>query len=333
MSVTHEKLTSAELGKLWATYMGNTMSKYVLSYYLQHVEDEHIKIVLESALNLSDEFIQTIKGIFINENFPIPLGFTKKDVNLGAPKLFMDEFYLHYLKYACKAGMSIYGVAVPLMVRADIREFFTYCLTSTAKLMNQVNDVLTNKGFIQKPPYIPIPTKVDFVTKRSYLTGFLGNVRSLNALEIAHLYDIIQSNVTSHTLLIGFSQVAQKKPVREYLVRGRDITKKHIDACSQQLHKEDLPSQPLLDHLVTNSTDSPFSDKLMLQHKIDMFSMKIRSNGNALSVSGRHDIGTMYIRFLMNVGIYLEDGANLMIDQGWLEQPPEAADRDQLSSR
>jgi hypothetical protein len=48
-----------------------------------------------------------------------------------------------------------------------------------------------------------------------------------------------------------------------------------------------------LDHLVSESTFSPFSDKLMLAHKIEMFSMKIRTAGNGASLNGRRDIGGM----------------------------------------
>jgi hypothetical protein len=90
-----EKLTAAELGKLWATYMGNSMSICVLRYYLLHVEDREIQDVLEEGLRLSEQFTQTIHDIFILENHPIPLGFTEEDVNLNAPRLFEDELYLH----------------------------------------------------------------------------------------------------------------------------------------------------------------------------------------------------------------------------------------------
>ena len=117
-------LTSAEMGKLWATYTGNTLAKCVLNYYLQHIDDQDIKKVLENALNLSETLVEKIKEIFIQENFPIPIGFTDEDVNLGAPRLFSDEFYLHYLKYTGKAGMSIYSIAIPIMTREDIRDFF-----------------------------------------------------------------------------------------------------------------------------------------------------------------------------------------------------------------
>src|SRR5947199_8837779 len=112
--------TSAEMGKLWITYTGNTLAKCLLSYYLQHIDDQDIKRVVENALNLSETFVENIKEIFIQENFPIPMGFMDEDVNLGAPRLFSDEFYLHYLKYTSKAGMSIYSIAIPIMTREDI---------------------------------------------------------------------------------------------------------------------------------------------------------------------------------------------------------------------
>lgn len=41
------RLTSTEMGKLWATYTGNTMAKCVLSYFLQHIDDKDIKKVVK----------------------------------------------------------------------------------------------------------------------------------------------------------------------------------------------------------------------------------------------------------------------------------------------
>lgn len=326
------RLTSTEMGKLWATYTGNTMAKCVLSYYLQHIDDQDIKKVVKDALNLSETLVENIKDIFIQENFPVPIGFTDEDVNLGAPRLFSDEFYLHYLKYTSKAAMSIYSIAIPIMAREDIRDFFIKTLNSTINLITKVNDTLMAKGHYIMPPQIPTPDKVDFVEKENYLNGFLGDVRSLHALEISHLYDNIENNVTSKGLLIGFSQVAKNERVQKFLLRGKEITNNQIEDCSKQLHKDNLPSPPLLDDLVSTSTFSPFSDKLMLWHKIDMFSMKIRSYANAISLNGRRDLGAMYARFLMKIGLYVEDGANIMIDHGWMEQPPKATDRKDLAN-
>ncbi|MEC0269428.1 DUF3231 family protein [Paenibacillus anseongense] len=327
----NEDLTSAEMGKLWATYMGNSMTKCILSYFLNHVDDQEIKNVVENALTMCEEFVQTIKEIFTKANFPVPIGFTEADVNLGAPRLFHDEFYLHYLIYAGKVGISLYGIALPLMSRLDIRAFYTHVLDSTTKLQNQVIDQLTAKGLMDKPPYIPAPNKVDFVKKQNYLNGFFGKVRPLHALEITHLYDNILNNETSKTILIGFCQVAKLQQVREYFVKGKEIAYKHIETFSQFLHEEDLPSPPLLDHMVTDSTFPPFSDKLMLFHKLDMFTMRIRSYGNSMAVNGRHDLEAKYAQLLLDVANYAEDGANIMIDLEWMEQPPGAIDRDSLT--
>ncbi|MEH6947854.1 DUF3231 family protein [Bacillus sp. JJ634] len=329
----NETLTSAEMGKLWVTYTGNTMAKCVLSFYLQHIDDQDIKKVVENALNLSETIVKSIKEIFIQENFPIPIGFTDEDVNLGAPRLFSDEFYLSYLKYTGKAGMSIYSIAIPLVTREDIRDFFIKTLNSTVNLLTEVNNTLMEKGLYIKPPQIPTPEKVDFIKKQSYLNGFLGDIRPLHALEITHLYDNIENNLASKALLIGFSQVAENEIIQEFFIRGKELTNKHIEISSQKLHKDNLPSPPLLDHLVSESTISPFSDKLMLAHKIEMFSMKIRTAGNGASLNGRRDLGGIYAKFLADIGLYVEDGTNIMIDQGWMEQPPKAIDRDNLASK
>jgi len=219
------------------------------------------------------------------------------------------------------------------VTREDIRDFFIKTLNSTVNLLTEVNNTLMEKGLYIKPPQIPTPEKVDFIKKQSYLNGFLGDIRPLHALEITHLYDNIENNLASKALLIGFSQVAENEIIQEFFIRGKELTNKHIEISSQKLHKDNLPSPPLLDHLVSESTISPFSDKLMLAHKIEMFSMKIRTAGNGASLNGRRDLGRIYAKFLADIGLYVEDGTNIMIDQGWMEQPPKAIDRDNLASK
>lgn len=325
--------TAVEMGKLWATYVGNSMSHKILLYFLKNVEDEHVKILLENGLTLTVDFMQTIEKFLKKEDFPIPVGFTQDDVNLGAPRLFEDQFYVHYLKYAAKAGLSLYGIAIPLVMREDIRQFFIHCNEMTTILLGQLNNVLIDKGYIMSPPTIPVPKKVDFIKRENYLNGFFGDVRELHALEITHLYDNIENNITSKALLIGFSQVAKKEKVRQFLVRGKAITDREVQQFQDKLHKENLPFPSQIDHLVTASTFSPFSDRLMVFHKVDMFSIKIRSFANSMAVNGRRDIGLMYLKALSEVSLFVEDGANLLIEHGWMEQPPKAIDRDQLSSK
>jgi hypothetical protein len=40
----------------------------------------------------------------------------------------------------------------------------------------------------------------------------------------------------------------------------------------------------------------------------------------------------MYMRSLAEMLAYVEDGANILIDNGWMEEPPKAADRADLAS-
>jgi len=331
--MTKEPLTSAEMGKLWATYMGNSMAVCVLRYYLRHVEDEDVKNILQRSYDLATRFTQTVKDVLKEEGHPVPFGFSEQDVNLDAPRLFGDEFYLHYLKYVAKAGLSIYGIAVPLVTRKDLREFYFDVLRSTAELMIDINAALEDKSNLSKPPFIPVPDQVDFARSESYLSGFLGQIRPLQALEIAHLHDNLENNATSRTVLVGFAQVAETPEVRNYFVRGGEIAAKHFAIFSDVMSKAHLPSPPILNHLVTDSTIAPFSEKLMMFHKLDMFAMRIRSYANSLAVSPRHDLAAMYGRLILEVGKYAEDGARTMIDFGWMEQPPHAADREALISR
>ncbi|WP_085524377.1 DUF3231 family protein [Tuberibacillus sp. Marseille-P3662] len=324
-------LTSAEMGKLWASYTGNTLGRCVISYYLKHVDDADIKKVLKYALDLSESFIRDIKAIFVKENFPIPVGLTDEDVDQDAPRLFYDEFYLYYLQYVGKAGISIYSAAIPIVTRKDVRDFFVESLRDTVKLMTEVNDVLKSKGILTNAQPMPSPEKVDFVKRQDFLSGFLGDVRPLHGLEVAHLFDNINNDITSKALIVGFRQGARHEKVKKYLERGENINKKHIEMLSDKLNKDHSPAPTILDHLVTPSTTPPFSDKLMVFHKIDMFSMKIREYANGASLNGRRDIGALYARCLLDVSLYVEDGANIMIDHGWMEQPPELINRDQLS--
>jgi hypothetical protein len=325
--------TAVEMGKLWATYVGNSMSHKILQYFLKHVEDEDIKTLLENGLALTVDFMQTIEKLFKKEDFPIPIGFTVEDVNLGAPRLFEDQFYVHYLKYAAKAGLSLYAIAIPLVMREDVREFFIHCNETTTILLGQLNNVLIDKGYIMKPAMIPVPRKVDFIKKENYLNGFFGDIRELHALEITHLYDNIENNITSKALLIGFSQGAKREKVRQFFVRGKAITDREVQQFQDKLHKENLPFPSQIDHLVTESTFSPFSDRIMVFHKVDMFSIKIRSFANSMSLNGRRDIGLMYMKALSEVALFVEDGANIMIENGWMEQPPKAIDRDELTNK
>jgi hypothetical protein len=117
------------------------------------------------------------------------------------------------------------------------------------------------------------------------------------------------------------------------MIRGKEISKKHIEIFSTYLNKNDLPSPMTWDSEVTDSTEPPFSDKLMMYHVGLLSTLGIGNYGVALSLSPRRDIATDLARLIAEVGLYAEDGANITIKNAWLERPPSAIDRNELAKK
>ncbi|WP_353618635.1 DUF3231 family protein [Bacillus sp. ISL-37] len=325
------QLTSAELAALHQNYLGDTMSMFVFGHFLETVEDSEIKTVVEHALDISRQHVEGIKETFVKENIPIPIGFTDQDVNKRAPRLFSDPFYLYYIKHMARGGLAIYGFIQPHMFRDDILSFYTKCLQSTIELNNEATDLLKKKGLSVRPAYIPYPDKNEFIHKQSFLSGFMGDKRPLTGMEITHLFGNIQTNKLGEALATGFSQVAQSKKVTKYFLRGKEIAEKHIKVFSEYLRVENLPVPMTWDHEVSKSQEAPFSDKLMMFHFGIMNFSGSGNYGMSVAASQRKDIAAIYARLNAEILLYAEDGANIMIDEGWLEQPPLAADRNDLA--
>ncbi|WP_052401017.1 DUF3231 family protein [Oceanobacillus jeddahense] len=168
--------------------------------------------------------------------------------------------------------------------------------------------------------------------KQNFLKGWLGDRRPLLAQEITTLYSDIERNALGAAILTGFSQVAKSKEVRSYLLRGINIAKKHVNIFSELLQGSDVSVPMGSDSLVTDSAEvSPFSDKLMMLHTTGMTTLGIGFYGFSMSTQTRKDIGANYIRLVGETLLYAEDGANILIDNGWLEEPPRMVDREELA--
>jgi hypothetical protein len=119
------KLGSTELANLWTQYMNDSMASCVINYMLKKVEDTDIRSILEFSLSLSKRHMEAIKKFLSEENYPIPYGFTDGDVNLDAPRLFSDTFFLKYMHIMAAHGMTGYAVAFTTSVRSDMRKFYS----------------------------------------------------------------------------------------------------------------------------------------------------------------------------------------------------------------
>lgn len=325
------RMTSAEMGLLWGTYLNDTMAICVGKHFLKNVDDSRVRSLVEDAVRIASGHVQSIKQFMSEEKFPIPHGFTDSDVNLNAPRLFTDSFYLSYLDGMAMMGIVAYGAGVCAATRLDIRKFYNHCLTESVDLHNSCLDALLRAGLFARPPFISAPDNVDFVDNRSFLTGFIGKKRVLSAIEITNLYLNIQRNHLGKALVMGFAQVAKSPKVRQYMQRGKEISHKHVRIFSDFLLKTDLPLSTGHDHDVTDSTEQTFSDKLMMFHVTSLIAAGIGNYGVAMGSSPRRDLGVTFARLQAEIALYGEDGAEIMIDNSWLEEPPMADDRERLA--
>lgn len=324
------RIMSTELGSLWTAYMNDSMAICVLKHFLVHAKDRDVTRILKFALELSEKHVAAIAGIFQKENQPIPQGFTDHDVDLDAPRLFSDIFALVYLQNMSRFGLLAYGTALPLAARKDVNDYFHKCLASSSELSKKITAVMLQKGFYSRPPYIPPSQNVEFVDQQSYMHGWFGKQRPLSSIEVNDVFMCQLTNIFSKVLLMGYAQVAKQPEVRKYFQTGMKIAAKHIEVFTDLLKRDSLPSPQTWDSEITESTISPFSDKLMMFHSRVLSTGGIANYGGAMSTSMRHDLQPMYARLAAELGKYGDKGAELMIENKWLEQPPLAANRDQL---
>ena len=87
------RLTSTEVGTLWFGYMGDSMAARTLQYFLEKARDKDVRPLVELALSVSEQHIQSLAQIFRTEEMAVPMAYTSADVDVKAPPLFSDVFY------------------------------------------------------------------------------------------------------------------------------------------------------------------------------------------------------------------------------------------------
>lgn len=325
-------LNSSEIGNLWNTFMSYSMISLINRYFYENTEDSNVKSVLEMAQEIFDTRVSKSLEILRNENLPAPVGFSHEDIDIKAPRLFSDIFYLYYLKFMNRFALPQISIHLTTSYRDDIREFYHLCSDSGGRLFEKVTQTMLAKGILIRPPYITINPQIDMVKRQNFLTGFLGEKRPLLAQEISYAYYAVISNFIGKCLLMGFRQTARLKQVRDYMDEGIDLAQKIIDSHSALLEEEDIPVPMIWDSMVTESTVPPFSDKLMMYHTLTITRVGIGEYGLLGSTCMRHDILANLLKFMPQVINFSEDGINIMIDNGWFEEPPRVLDRDNLSN-
>ncbi|PLS06678.1 DUF3231 family protein [Neobacillus cucumis] len=228
-------------------------------------------------------------------------------------------------------GLTAYGAALSSCTRSDILELFSSAIDLTRELYFKSLNISLEKGLYARPAYIPIPDKVEFIEKKGYLTGWFGERRPINSLEIMHFYENMQRNSVGKALLLGFAQVAGLKEVQNYMISGANIASKVVEVLAHILSEENISESPTYDSEVLKSTTPPFSDKLMMFQVSMLTGMSLGYYGTATGTVARRDLGSKFIRLFLEGVQFAEDGANIMIEHGWMEKPPSSIDEFEIA--
>lgn len=331
MDKNNLKLTSSEIGTLWGEYVNGTMIDVVNRYMFSIIEDESIKTIFEDAIKTFEKQKKQLVTFIENEGFPVPIGFTESDLNKGAERLFTDIFCLNYLHIMTLHGLLGHTTSLSVSVRKDLRDFYDSCDNDAKKMYHQTIELLLEKGNFQRDPLF-YPTKnPEFISSQDFTDGFFGKGRRLTATEIISISFNLKKSIMAKTLSIGFSQVTQLKEVRKFLEDSEKTADGQIQSLSKIMHKDNLPVPKSWETEVTTSTDSPFSDKLMLYHIGFLFQSAQVYHGTGLASAMRTDLVTTYESNILQTLMVTKKWFDIMVQNKWLEQPPLAPNRKEIA--
>ncbi len=248
-----------------------------------------------------------------------------------SPRLMSDKLVLVMLQILSEYGVYGYGLALGKVSTPEVLSYIKKCLKSAADLYQLNTEINQSKGYDVKPIYIPIPAKSEYVENKSFLAGWLGEQRPLNALEIDSLIFSLRGVMLAKTFLIAFSQIAKDPDLKKICRRGAQMTGKRVEKLQSLNATENLSFQPTYETEVTNSTVSPFSDQLIMFETVSLCQIAIARYGNSLSSVVRRDLAALFAKYILETGTYLEDCIKVAIEKRWFEQPPLAANRKKLS--
>ncbi|WP_186577964.1 DUF3231 family protein [Aquibacillus kalidii] len=326
-------ITSSELGTLWLTYQEKTMILRILEYFIAKADDEKAKGIMTDLYEELEIYVGKLVQIYEEEGAVIPTGYTAKDVNKDVPKLYDNGFDIMFVRLLKQISMGLHSLNITMTFREDINILFEDLTAMTQKYFRICSQYLLEKGLLVRTPYVSMPKSVEFVQNNSYLGGIALNPfsqkRTLNTIEVSHLHKAIESNLTGLQLILGFAQCANDGEVKKYFNEGAELAKGIVKELSEVMIQTNIPNPQTPGGNATDSTVSPFSDKLMMYCTSLFCSFSMGSNSLGSAFSLRNDLPTKNGIFMKDIFEYAHNGAKIMIKNGWMEEPPQMENRKQ----
>lgn len=325
-------LSSSELGTLWMTYQQKTMTQRFLEYFIEQADDNRAKKIMQGYHMKIIKYIGDIKNILKNDGAVVPVGYTEQDVNTGVPKLYDNMFDIMFLLLLTEISMGLHTLHLNMAYRKDVVLLYKDLTAFAQSGYDECVDYLQERDVLARPPAVTMPKTVEFADGTNYMSGFnlFSEKRALNAVEVAHLYHSIESNIIGMQLITGFAQVANEPEVKKYFVKGKELAKKIVTDNTQLFLQSDIQPPSTWGANATDSKVAPFSDKLMLYCTSLFCSFGSGSSALGTAFSLRSDLPLKMISQAKDIITYGRDGGKIMAKNGWLEEPPQMQDRNKL---
>ena len=238
-----------------------------------------------------------------------------------------------HLRRAMKLAAGRTGVFSVMSYMKGVNDIFKLDFEIANKYYMMTTNYLLVKGVLTKSPYVPMPKQVEFIEDKKYMSGYnlLSDKRSLDAIEVSYISETIENNFLDMKLLTGFAQVATEIEVKKYFIEGKELLKKHITELSNMLLQSDIEPPNTLAGKVTDSTQTPFSDKLMMYINGLLSSTPLVFTGLDTPFSMRNDLPLKLGLISKDIFEYSKKGGKIMIEHKWMEQPPQMEYRNYLT--
>jgi hypothetical protein len=327
------QLSSSELGALWMTYQSTSASLLMYDLMKEKTIDKEAQNILTSYISEAQNVKNEIVKVFNSEKAVIPMGFDERDVIREATPLFDDIFNIMYLRQIIKLNFQHSAIFSAMSYMKEVHDIFKLNYDIADKYYVMTTNYLLGKGVLSRPPYVAMPKQVEFIEDKNYMSGFniLTDKRSLNTIEIGYINEAIGANVFGMQLMTGFAQVAKENEVKKYFIQGKELSKKMVSKLSEILLQSDIQPPSTWAGKATDSTNPPFTDKLMMYITSLISSSAMAFNVLGTTYSMRSDLQLKLGLISKDVFQFSKEGAEIMIKHRWMEEPPQMEDRNQLT--
>jgi hypothetical protein len=320
------------VGTLWLTYQEKTLILRILEYFYETADDRRAKNIVGGLWESLNSYVLEIEKLFQDQGIVIPVGFTKEDVNLEAPKLYDNGFDIMFVRILKEVSMGMYTMNMNMAYNNQVMKIYEGLTSTTQRVYMLSTQYLLEKGILSLPPKATMPKTTEFIENKKYMSGFnlFAEKRVLNDIELGILHHAIESNNIGMQLLIGFAQCAKTKDVKEYFVKGIELCKKQIKTFEEILLDSNVHFSATTGSTVTISTIAPFSEKLMMHCVFLLNGFSVVGNSFGTFFSLRNDIIMKNALIAKDIFFYGQEGIEIKIKHGWYEEPPQMEDRAQI---